>query len=501
MAMGGKHNIKMAIGGNHNINEVTTQNGQIDCQSEAKELFEKLHLWREQSHFQFSEIINAHSSSINMGINDLIEKVGAMQKELFTIRKERNVLLETVDNLNIEISAKLPNLESPDKHFEYDVQVFDKSETIPNTTVQGVYRQKIQNEPDHEDASIHNEYNSDQNMEQKHDTYFLDDWDYMDNNAINVNTDACGSNVEDGQLKNYDTQDKVIASNQKKEEGSRICEMSEQDLSGKVVVQNNLYEEDLVCQECSFAFASVADLRIHMTNGHPNIKMVSEEKPRDDGQSKEQNDLSKIELIALQEMKRSFDQKVLEPINKQARDDKLRCEQCPFVTSWRSHLKTHIKSAHYYICEKCHYATSDKGRMKKHIGAVHDKIRNYVCEECDHAASNKQNLEMHINRIHKKIRNHLCEDCDYAACEKYELRNHIKTVHKIGEKEFKCDQCSYSTIHRHHLNRHKGSVHNMGDKEFKCYICPYETNLRQCLKRHMKNVHRIKANNKRAMTL
>ena len=84
-------------------------------QSEIKEVFDKLSSWREQSHNEFSEIMNAHSSSISKGINDLVEEVCDLRVELSVLKKEKSVLIETVDNLNGEIrqlSAKLISVDN-----------------------------------------------------------------------------------------------------------------------------------------------------------------------------------------------------------------------------------------------------------------------------------------------------------------------------------------------------------------------------------------------------
>ena len=87
----------------------------MDCQSKAKKFFEELASWKEESHKQISNIINSHSGNINDGINALVEEVGGLQTELSVLRKERTVLLDTVDNLNGEMrraNAKLQLLQN-----------------------------------------------------------------------------------------------------------------------------------------------------------------------------------------------------------------------------------------------------------------------------------------------------------------------------------------------------------------------------------------------------
>ena len=88
-----------------------TMEGQIDFQSKVGYFFNQLISRRDESHQQISDIINYHNNAIKEGINNLVKKVSYLEEELSFIRKERNVLLETVENLNSEIrhlSAKIP---------------------------------------------------------------------------------------------------------------------------------------------------------------------------------------------------------------------------------------------------------------------------------------------------------------------------------------------------------------------------------------------------------
>ena len=88
----------------HQISKmVTKNNGRKDCQMEAQDLFSKLSSLREESYRQISDIIHCHSISITDGISDLTQEVCSLQTELAAVRKEKSVLLETVDNLNGEI--------------------------------------------------------------------------------------------------------------------------------------------------------------------------------------------------------------------------------------------------------------------------------------------------------------------------------------------------------------------------------------------------------------
>ena len=77
--------------------------GQTDCHRQVRGLIQKLSSWRDESHRQMSNILSSHIRSIDVGFNGLVEEFSDMQAQVLVLRKERNGLLETVDNLNNEI--------------------------------------------------------------------------------------------------------------------------------------------------------------------------------------------------------------------------------------------------------------------------------------------------------------------------------------------------------------------------------------------------------------
>ena len=136
--------------------------GQRDCLREARDVFEKLSSLKEESHKQFSDIINSHSGSINKGIHDLIEEVSELKAELSVIRKERNVLLETVDNLNGEIrhlNAKLKPLPGPEEGLDHgNIEISDleisEAETEAQAMPQKIYENDVQEQGSYQALSF-----------------------------------------------------------------------------------------------------------------------------------------------------------------------------------------------------------------------------------------------------------------------------------------------------------------------------------------------------------
>ena len=74
-----------------------------ESQREVRELFSKLSSWMEESKSKFSTLIDFNSGSITKGVDDLVEEVRKLQDELSIIKKEKNILIETVNCLNGEI--------------------------------------------------------------------------------------------------------------------------------------------------------------------------------------------------------------------------------------------------------------------------------------------------------------------------------------------------------------------------------------------------------------
>ena len=96
-----------------NISELNTWMNQTDHlrlpQSEVKDLFSELGSWMEESRRKFSNIIFLHNSNIIKGVNDLVEANVKLQAELSAVKKEKNVLIETVNSLNGEIKRHNDN--------------------------------------------------------------------------------------------------------------------------------------------------------------------------------------------------------------------------------------------------------------------------------------------------------------------------------------------------------------------------------------------------------
>ena len=310
-----------------------------DCQREVWNLFEKLSSWRDESQKQISHIINFHSSSVNKGINDLVREVDDLQAELSTIRKERNVLLETVGNLNGEIrhlSYKLPitqPLPEPEDNLDQDIGQVSSEEEIPDTTEHYMERPRLGNETTKEVEFLDYEDISDQNIEQQ------------------------------------------------------------------ILRSPENTSEDFVCSESNFSFSMQENLTIHLENVHSKLEL-NDVGP---GLNDELNNQSEISTFDILESnfkggvaRKTGDRKLkcekcpYIPYNIsslkshiKAVHDKIRnhvCGECGYAASQKINLKKHKNMVHRmgerkFKCDKCPCMAHYKYQVKQHFSEVHLSIK------------------------------------------------------------------------------------------------------------------------------
>ena len=511
-------------------------NGLNDCQSEVRDVFEKLRSLREESHRQFSDIIDSHSSSIGKGINDLVEEVRDLRAELSVTRKEKNILLETVDNLNGEIrqlNEKLPNIDStsePEEKLNQSIREENESEVDISVDI-GKALESTCNDADDVEAI----------SDERVDTEEL---------------------IEDRVMEKKDSNTSFYNSPQG---NGKSCPNKEGNYK-------TIHSEDVICPECNFEFSTNENLRIHLKNVHSQLEQrkvtrqdLSKEKNTQAGREtdlnldarlsvdpKLQNESSiegeeKTHKTTLVEKMKQHKHSMHDMIKnfkcdlcpyETARgtslryhnysihkigDAKFKCELCPYTSVARGVLKKHIKRVHagikIHVCEDCGFATSTKTQLNSHRDSVHKMgDKKYSCELCPFKSNEKTNLRTHIKGVHDKIRDHVCEDCGFATVTKGHLNRHRDSVHKMGEKKHSCElctfktyekrtlkshikrihekirdhvcgECGYASSHKNDLKMHKEFRHGTRDKKFKCDCCPFETHIKEYLRRHVKNAH------------
>ena len=317
---------------------------QADCQDQVRNLINKLSSWRDESHKQMANIINSQSRSIYLGFNGLVKEFSDLEAEVSELRRERKVLMGTIDNLNNELNQMNVKLLQSD----YEIQEEDSSDI----------KEKCED--------IHNVSN-DANVSEVGDH----DKDIVAQN-INESNNQDPSAID---LSDLDT--------------SAFSDIDYEDSSVYMQEETNWapYEEDFeridhmtaefACGTCKFVFSRSEYLEVHLIKFHQNP-----DKNEESNESKEQKNLS---------LKNHFQGKVAEMSSEQnghnntdfsdiitTEGKNSTCNLCPFSAKKRSYVIRHWDAVHNegdkrFKCENCPYSTAEKIRLKQHNTKYHSQ--------------------------------------------------------------------------------------------------------------------------------
>ena len=204
-------------------------------QSEVGHFFEKLSIWREESHRDFSNIIQFHSTTINKGISDLVQEVNNLKDDLSMITRERNDLLETVHNPSNGLRQR--NIESQIRQPSPEPEVIEANDT------EGIG-------PRFEKNSETSKSGTEKGIQD--DSTFNESADFDLDEKINV------------EVTNDEISEKNLAEEQTTE--SNISQQFESKTSSN---------DDYVCLECKFPFSTSENLKIHLKNLHPKLGIIN----------------------------------------------------------------------------------------------------------------------------------------------------------------------------------------------------------------------------------
>ena len=308
-----------------------------DSLREAQDLLANLNLWKEESHRQVSRIINSHSSSISTGFNTLLEENRSLQIELSVIRKEKAVLLETVDNLNGEISqlnTRLQSLPKPKEEKDQDI-----IEAVTND---------IQHDP--ESGTIgteHGDTEADAVYEQTHRETRAEN----DRNIENIST------AEKADMAHHVTQAKTMIEIKIKKFKCQCCPYSsirKGDLTRHARV---VHEKSYVCEQCDFATSQKSALNQHTLSAH---SKGAKKFPCD-----------QCSYISVH---RGHIEKHVKAVHMKIKD--LVCGDCGYATSRKENLTQHRIQVHKlgekkFKCELCPYKTYIKQSLTRHLTRRH----------------------------------------------------------------------------------------------------------------------------------
>ena len=175
-------------------------------------------------------------------------------------------------------------------------------------------------------------------------------------------------------------------------------------------------------------------------------------------------------------------------VNRRHRDIKFTCPICSFSCKSDDVLKRHNNFEHNgigYPCSECHYKAKSATSLKDHLHHVHYKLKEFTCEHCPFKTTYRDNMKTHIQGQHEGVK-YSCNQCDYKCTAKGMLLKHNKLKHLSLEFK-KCDECDYQSVLQGRVNFHKRTVHS--NVKFSCKLCSIQTSSTQSLRIHMKLKH------------
>lgn len=193
-----------------------------------RDVFEKLISFSEESHRQFSDIIECYGSNLSKGIDELIEEVSDLRAELSLVRQEKTVLIETVGNLNGEIRQLSGKLQSVNHSSDAD-----------HLSVNEGY----------DGAAADESYDMREVQDLTHDIAH-------DMDVFAVEQEQSYKAVEDKDLK-----DSISIS----QFHTQLSDKPDINEEGKC---DSAYSEHLVCPECKLELSTKENQRIHIQNFH-----------------------------------------------------------------------------------------------------------------------------------------------------------------------------------------------------------------------------------------
>ena len=121
-------------------------------------------------------------------------------------------------------------------------------------------------------------------------------------------------------------------------------------------------------------------------------------------------------------------------------DDNSRCNSCKEKTK-----------SQWSTLEKFHFKAPISTFSLATPSTSHSGEKSNKCNQCDFVSSYASTLRTHL-KIHRGEKSRKCSQCDFASSYASVLRTHLKT--HSGEKSNKCNQCDYASSETSNLRRH-----------------------------------------------
>ena len=280
--------------------------------TKGKELFMRLRAWKEESNRTFFNILRAYCRDIDKGMQDLAD-------ELSEVKQEKDVLLETVDDLHGEIrqlNAKLQWSE-PGKIPEEDTQEIYNYDEQTFLTENDPGREKISSAYDDQEKTTNFETLSEEIIQKGRKNLSNESGLLIES----VFTDNREAHTSDTETIKYEID--VLDEKQDKVKRKRgpLKKKPPPGLPSKGALKK-APPRNFACNLCEHTSTSRQNLDYHKIAGH-NI------------------------------------------------GEKLQCEQCPYKSASKANMKAHNQAVHEkikkYACGECKYATHRKNRLISHM--------------------------------------------------------------------------------------------------------------------------------------
>ena len=281
--------------------------------------------------------------SIDNAFDNLVEEFSNLQVQVSELRKERTVLLETLDNLRNE---SLHSVKLPSNSADLEVQENDSFEdTIPAIKLNSVEENAV----------------------------YTDDEDPL--------------------------HPVLVKSRTKREHGDESMEQSNHSIQENVKVKvakmtmiQKFWDKGsrhmtYTCEECGYASPRKSMVRRHWDSVHN--KGMKKYKCQHCTYSAAQTGQLKSHMITVHKM-----------------GDIFKCEKCPYSSTRGDMLKRHWDALHNmgnkrFKCEECPFSSAEKQRLKEHIVSVHNNMGEN-CDKCPYSSVDKEWLNTHKKSHHAK---------------------------------------------------------------------------------------------------
>lgn len=348
----------------------------------------RLTLWKDESKRQMSNIISIHSESIDKSFNELVEEFRNIEGHVSELKKERKVLLDTINNLNTEIK----NMTSKSTQVEPVVL-----ETV--TEIQDVKEECV------ESPEFHSENGNEGECEELGDNLLIKEI-IKEDKSVHQGFKEFVCNVCQFAFSSKENLNIHLENVHKSEERN----------VGRGHDDKSRNEDD---------FSKTASSVLNETKISNPKKLLSSR-----GNGKLQCDICPYTTLRKNNLNRhkKFHNKGVK---------RFKCELCSYSSASKNALTYHMNSAHYvgekFECEICPYSTTSNRNLVYHMASAHKIGKTYECDRCPHTSASKRDLRYHKTTVHKIGEMFECDKCPSKSADKGNLERHRAVVHKIGK--------------------------------------------------------------------